>query len=231
MTPWVPVVTCEHAGNDVPKRYAHFFASAAVELQSHLGWDPGAREIGTFIADQLHAPFYKCESTRLLVEPNRSLHSESLFSSFVQSLTVSERNEVLNQFYFPHRSAVEDWVRAAGAPVFHLSVHSFTPVFKGTVRDVDVGLLFDPDRPNEAAFCSRWRNALEHAAPALRTRYNEPYKGIDDGFTTYLRTKFTNEKYVGIEVEVNQRFVGTAEFNEVIQHLAASLKIVLTHVP
>jgi predicted N-formylglutamate amidohydrolase len=227
VTRLVPVITCEHAGNEVPERYTRFFALATNELQSHLGWDPGARELGAFLAQQLQAPFYKCEATRLLVEPNRSLHSESLFSSFVQELTSSEREEVLNQFYFPHRSAVEDWVRASAAPVFHLSVHSFTPVFKGVVREVDIGLLFDPDRQSEAAFCDLWRKALEFAAPGLRTRFNEPYKGTDDGFTTYLRTKFKDDEYLGIEIEVNQRFVGTTDFEVVMHSISDSLKRVL----
>jgi len=212
----------------VPDRYAHFFASATEILQSHLGWDPGAREIGAFLAQQFQAPFYKCESTRLLVEPNRSLHSESLFSSFVQGLTASEREEVLNQFYFPHRRVVEEWVRSSAVPALHLSVHSFTPVFKGVVRDVDIGLLFDPGRENEVVFCDLWRNALVKAVPAFRTRFNEPYKGTDDGFTNYHRPTFTNEEYLGIELEVNQRFVGTSEFEAVMQCLSDSLHHVLT---
>ena len=94
MRKFTPVITCEHAGNTIPEPYAHLFETAYDEIQSHLGWDPGAREIGAFLAQHLGAPFYKCEATRLLVEPNRSLHSESLFSKFVQSLSPAERDEV-----------------------------------------------------------------------------------------------------------------------------------------
>lgn len=221
------VITCEHAGNEVPERYTQFFTSALDELKSHLGWDPGAREIGSFLAQQLKAPFYKCESTRLLVEPNRSLDSGSLFSKFVQQLTPAERTEVLNQYYFPHRSAVEDWVRLSGKPVVHISVHTFTPVFNGIVRDVDVGLLFDPVRESEKAFCEAWYDTLNHLAPALRVRFNEPYKGTDDGFTTYLRTQFPDEQYLGIEIEVSQRFVDTPALNDLMQTLLTSLRTCL----
>ncbi|HTF20236.1 MAG TPA: N-formylglutamate amidohydrolase [Chryseolinea sp.] len=223
----IPVITCEHAGNVVPERYAHFFASASQELQSHLGWDPGAREIAAFIAQNLHAPFYKCESTRLLVEPNRSLHNESLFSSFVKQLNPAERDEVLNQYYFPHRSAVEDWVRASAKPIAHISVHTFTPVFKGVVRDVDIGLLFDPARTAETNFCAAWLKALQETAPDLRIKFNEPYKGTDDGFTTYLRTKFPDEEYLGIEIEINQRFVATPALADVMRTVLFSLNVVL----
>jgi predicted N-formylglutamate amidohydrolase len=222
-----PVITCEHAGNVVPERYAHFFKSATEEIESHLGWDPGAREIGSFLAQHLEAPFYKCEATRLLVEPNRSLHSESLFSKFVHSLSAAERDEVLNQYYFPHRSAVEDWVRAR-KPTLHISVHTFTPVFKEVVRDVDIGLLFDPARVEETNFCASWLKELQQAAPGLRIRFNEPYKGTDDGFTTYLRTKFHDEEYLGIEIEVSQRFVATPGLDQVRTALLKALQQTLS---
>ena len=224
MNKFIPVITCEHAGNDVPERFVRYFSAAAEQLRSHLGWDPGAREIGAFLSQQLKAPFYKCESTRLLVEPNRSLNSESLFSKYVQQLTNAEREEVLNQYYFPHRSAVEDWVRLSPKPILHISVHSFTPVFNDVVRDVDIGLLFDPNRKEESRFCEAWLERLEDAVPNLQCRFNEPYKGTDDGFTTYLRTKFPDEEYMGIEIEVNQRFVGTADMDRVMSALLSSLE-------
>lgn len=228
MTKLIPVITCEHAGNSVPERFAPFFSSVGEQLQSHLGWDPGAREIGAFLASQLQAPFYKCESTRLLVEPNRSLHSESLFSKYVQHLSAAERDEVLNQYYFPHRSAVEDWVRLSPKPILHISVHSFTPVFDGVVRDVDIGLLFDPDRKGESKFCQLWLEELQDVVPTLRCRFNEPYKGTDDGFTTYLRTKFPDEEYLGIEIEVSQRFVGTRDLDQVMLAVLQSLQKALS---
>ena len=44
-------------------------------------------------------------------------------------------------------------------------------------------------------------------APNLRVRRNYPYAGWTDGLTTYLRTRFPPQRYVGIEIEINQRFV------------------------
>jgi hypothetical protein len=37
-------------------------------------------------------------------------------------------------------------------------------------------------------------------------RYNYPYLGKMDGFTTYLRKQFISN-YIGIELEVNQKYV------------------------
>ena len=87
--------------------------------------------------------------------------------------------------------------------MIHLSCHSFTPRLAGEWRLTDIGLLFDPARAHEALLCSAWRKAL--ARTRLRVRRNHPYKGTDDGLTTDLRARF-GPRYIGIEVEVNQKF-------------------------
>jgi len=75
------------------------------------------------------------------------------------------------------------------------------------VREVDVGLLYDPARAAERKFCDGWARDLKRAAPELRVRKNRPYRGAADGFTTYLRRKL-GPRYLGIELEVSQRFFG-----------------------
>jgi predicted N-formylglutamate amidohydrolase len=98
-------------------------------------------------------------------------------------------------------------VRAHGH-VTHVSVHTFTPVMKGKTRPLDIGLLFDPARANERDLCARWRRAIGAAHPALRTRFNLPYRGAADGFTTHLRSIHPEHRYTGVELEVNQALVG-----------------------
>jgi predicted N-formylglutamate amidohydrolase len=93
-----------------------------------------------------------------------------------------------------------------GHNVLHLSVHSFTPILNGTIRNADIGLLYDPRRKREADFCNRWKEALNAAEPNVKVRCNYPYRGTADGFTTHLRRMFENEKYAGVELEVNQKF-------------------------
>ena len=219
-----PVVTCEHAGNSVPLNYAHLFHGKEEILQSHRGWDPGAVDVATALSKELSAPFFICETTRLLIEPNRSLHSESLFSEYSQSLTDAEKNHLLENYYHPHRSAVEQLIRNSSDGILHLSIHTFTPVWDGCERTIDLGLLFDPDRSNEAKVCEDYRIKLTKALPAMNIEFNAPYKGIDDGFTTYLRTQFDNDRYLGIEIEINQKFVGTEKLKVISKALSASLR-------
>jgi predicted N-formylglutamate amidohydrolase len=115
----------------------------------------------------------------------------------------------VRRYYRPYRERLEARVAAAvarGARVVHLSCHSFTPRLAGVSRRADVGLLFDPRRPGEARFCAAWRARLRAASARLVVRHNYPYRGSSDGLTTYLRTRFGQDRYLGIELEVNQKF-------------------------
>jgi len=225
------IFTCEHAGNTVPPSYGHFFKGQEDVLQSHRGWDPGAVEVARYLSDQLAAPLWVCETTRLLVEPNRSLHNDALFSEYVRALTDLEREHILQQYYHPHRTSVEDLIERATQPTLHLAIHSFTPVLNGVTRTVDVGLLFDPSRKNETEFCRRYAEALELYLPSMSIQFNAPYKGIDDGFPTYLRTVFPDECYVGIEVEINQKYIGTKDWEPIMHALKNGIAKVLDELP
>jgi hypothetical protein len=67
-----------------------------------------------------------------------------------------------------------------------------------------VGLLYHPGRRREAEVCARWKESLAALAPELRVRRNYPYAGKGDGLTSYLRLRFAQCDYAGIELEVNQ---------------------------
>lgn len=206
-SPGLILLTCEHAGNEVPPEYRSLFTVADAELTSHRGWDLGALWYAQRLAVRLHAPLLACIETRLLVEANRSPDHPELFSRFSRGLSESSRREILERWYWPHRRRVEQIVRLAtdsGTPVLHLAAHSFTDVLDGLARDVDIGLLFDPDRQSESGVCAAVADSLRLHAPDLRTRFNEPYHGTDDGLTTWLRARFAPDLYAGIEIELRQ---------------------------
>ncbi|MCA9300830.1 MAG: hypothetical protein KDA28_17290, partial [Phycisphaerales bacterium] len=116
-------------------------------------------------------------------------------------------------------AAAIDEAIGAGRRVLHVGMHSFTDVLDGCVREVDVGLLFDPTRPWESEVCRTWKAALDDAMPSWRHRWNEPYLGIDDGFTTFLRSGRPDAMYAGIEVEGRQGLLGTPEDRDVFATL------------
>lgn len=226
------LITCEHGGCRVPGRFRRLFSAHRRLLATHRGYDPGALPLARRLAQRLKAPLVYSQVTRLLVDLNRSLGHRALFSEVTRALSERERSAVLARHYRPYREQVEKAIRAAtgrGQKVFHLSVHTFTPVLDGLVRRADVGLLYDPGRRGEAALCRRWREGLQQADGELRIRANYPYRGTADGLTTYLRRRFSADRYLGIELEVNQRFPlrGRQRWTQLQRQLGDSLARVL----
>lgn len=202
------VLTCEHAGNEVPSQYLYLFKGSEEVLYTHRALDLGALDLCFALHEKIKEPIFYTTVTRLLVEANRTIDSPELFSEYSTVLSKNEKEEVIQKYYKPYREEVELLIQAHLAnalTVLHFSVHTFTPVLNNHVRPVDVGVLFDPAHTQEAAFAGACRKALLKADPALTVSYNVPYSGTSDGLTTYLRGKFPQDKYLGIELEVNQK--------------------------
>jgi predicted N-formylglutamate amidohydrolase len=205
------ILTCEHAGNVVPAKYRPLFARHRHLLPTHRGWDLGALLLAREMAERFSAPLYFEETTRLLVDLNRSVGTPDLHSEATRHMPLAERRQILDRYYHPHRRRVDEAmaaaVRTSRDRIVHIASHSFTPKLHGHVRTADIGLLYDPGRPGEVAFCTKWLEALKRADPALRLRRNYPYRGKSDGVAQVLRRRYPPGRYVGIELEVNQRYV------------------------
>lgn len=208
------VVTTEHAGNRVPQRYAHLFERHQGKLATHRGYDLGALTLARSLSRHFRVPLIYSDVTRMLVDLNRSTHNPTIFSRITRDLDPEQKQQILSLYYQPHREAVYNTIRSlvrVGATVIHLGVHTFAPVLSGEKRRADVGLLYDPKRRRERAFCRTWQEALHAAGPGLRVRLNYPYRGRSDGLTTTLRREFPVARYLGIELEVNQGLIENGE--------------------
>jgi predicted N-formylglutamate amidohydrolase len=232
------IVSCEHGGNEVPETLQELFAGphARRMLRSHRGYDPGSADAARFIADRFAARLQMATVSRLVVDLNRSLDNDELFSRFTAPLDAETRQAILDIHYRPHRDAVTGAVQtavAAGRRVVHVSVHTFTPRYRGTHRPIDVGLLFDPARSGERTLCERWRDGLRKIAPRVRVAENEPYAGTADGFTTWLRRRFDDDVYVGIELELNNRIARftSAAWGDRMRRIGASLEAAIGSEP
>lgn len=210
------LITCEHASNALPREVGDLGLSAKV-LRSHRGYDVGAVEVARLLARSLRAPLQLGKWSRLLVDLNRSADHPAVIAERVDGRVVSgnqlsalERAGRIERYWQPYRRQVEGAARAASARgvCVHLSVHSFVERLRGVERTNDVGLLYDPARPNELALALRMQAMLK--ALGLRVRRNFPYFGNTDGLTTTLRRQLPADRYLGIEVELNQRLSRTA---------------------
>ena len=199
-------LSCEHGGNEVPKHLRQCFAGQEAVLETHRGLDIGARDLFRHIAP-LAEESTETTLSRLCIEMNRSEGHRQLFSRFTKGLPEAEKAELLGlhrTYWGGFTERIKERI-TGGSGVIHVAVHSFTPVLDGVRRSLDIGLLYDPSREVEKAFCLTWRKAIRSRMPALTVRMNQPYKGTSDGFPTALRRQFS-QHYAGIELEVNQRF-------------------------
>jgi len=196
------VLSCEHARNTIPTRYRAELRCSAATLRSHLAFDPGALEIARHLSHGLNAPLIEGRTTRLLVDLNRPEHAALARARVPAAL----HERLLREIHRPHWQRVRDAIAAAPAgELVHLGCHSFTPRLRGTVRAFDLGLLYDPARPRERHFAGRWLAALRAELPELRIRRNAPYRGNAPGMTTSLRAELPASRYLGLELECNQR--------------------------
>ncbi|WP_041432504.1 N-formylglutamate amidohydrolase [Thiobacillus denitrificans] len=204
------LISCEHGGRRIPPPYRSLFAGHDALLRSHRGHDPGALALAREMAAAFGAPLIQSTVSRLLVDLNRSPGHPRLYSPMTRGLPAAARREVFARYYLPYRARIEAYVARVienGERLVHIASHSFTPVLDGEVRHADVGLLYDPWRPGEVALCRGWQRAIEARAPAWKVRRNYPYTGSSDGLTAYLRKRFGPAQYVGVELEVNQKYV------------------------
>ncbi|CAN5200708.1 N-formylglutamate amidohydrolase [soil metagenome] len=203
------LVSCEHASSALPERWAHIFDQAGELLDTHRGWDPGSLELAEAIADALGVKPYIYSWSRLLIEPNRSQHHPKLFSEISKNLMFDQKKELIDLYWSPYRNRIRNVIhkeKSSQKRVIHISVHTFIPVWDGAIRNVDIGLLYDPGRNSEQQFCRKWKSQLEEVFPDFKIRMNQPYSGSSDGLTTALRKEFTKDDYTGVEIEINQKY-------------------------
>lgn len=222
------LLSCEHGGNHVPAGYRHLFRGQQRIVDSHRGLDIGARHVARQLQRALGGPLICATVTRLVVDLNRSAGHPRLFSEFTRGLPERERRKILGRFYRPYREIVASWIAAQikrGDRALHISVHSFTPVLNGERRRADIGLLYDPRRPAEARFCCEWQARLTQHAPNLTVRRNYPYRGTSDSLVVALRRRFPARRYVGMELEINQKWLAgpRARGTRLARDLAATM--------
>jgi predicted N-formylglutamate amidohydrolase len=226
------ILTCEHASNLVPTELKTLFLPYKELLNTHLGYDIGALILANFLK-KISDYYLFAKYSRLIIDLNRSLHHRNAFSFITKFLPLPMKEMMIEKYYDPYRKAVlsriTDFIQN-GFFVFHLSIHSFTATLNQKERNCDIGLLYDPTHLLEAQFCHSLKQQLIKINPALKLRFNYPYLGKSDGFTSFLRKNFLTN-YIGIEIEVNQNIFLTKQSihhcinNDLLKGLQTILKI------
>ena len=209
------VLVCEHAANTIPADLGSLGLGHDL-LATHIAWDLGALAVAREIARLLDAPLVAARLSRLVYDCNRPPTAGDAIPELSEvhpipgnvGLSPAARRERVERVYLPFRDALTACLeaRAAGPqPPALLTVHSFTPVFKGIPRDLHLGVLHDAD--------SRLADALLALAAAdgdLVVRRNAPY-GPADGVTHTLATHAVPRGLPNAMLEIRNDLIATAE--------------------
>ena len=198
--------TCEHASNAIPHKYKKLFLGKQILLASHRGYDIGTKLLGKKLGKSFKAPVIYGKYSRLLIDLNRSSNHRNAFSEMSKRLPLKEQREIIANYHSPHWDEVKKLIDkkiADGFFVLHIGVHSFTPILHKSTRNADIGILYDSRRKRELKFSRGLQKSLcTHTS--LRIRRNYPYLGKLDGLTSKLRASYSENKYLGLEIEINQ---------------------------
>ena len=200
------VLVCEHASNRVPKSLGSLGLSEA-DLSRHIAFDIGAEGTARILSKLLDAPLVLQRYSRLVYDCNRPPEAEAAMPEVSEifeipgnrNLDGAQRLARTRDIARPFHHALESFLdaRAARAKASILtSIHSFTPVYKGKPRTLDVGFLFDRDA---------WlANLLLRAFPPDKAFLNEPY-GPKDGVMHLMNLHASPRglKHVMIEIRNN----------------------------
>jgi len=176
------VLICEHAANTMPKALGTL-GLADAELTRHIAWDIGAEKVGRLLSRLMDAPLLLQRYSRLAYDCNRPPESPDSIPEMSEltaipgnrKLSAEDRLARAREIYRPFHdgvSAVLDRRAAGGQRSLVVSIHSFTPVYKGKPRSVELGILHDRDTTLSAK--------LIKSFPNVDARLNEPY-GPKDG--------------------------------------------------
>lgn len=206
------VILCEHASNYIPAEYQGL-GLPDQDCDSHAAWDPGARDLSLALSAALDAPVVASMVSRLVYDCNRPPKapgampekSELIEVPGNRNLSQDARDYRTTQVYEPFCNAVSKVLDACGPDTVVVTVHSFTPVYFGQPREVELGLLHDDD--------SRLADAMlqeTHRIPDRITRRNEPY-GPTDGVTHSLRLHAQSRDLHNVMIEVRNDLMRTPE--------------------
>ncbi|TCU04992.1 N-formylglutamate amidohydrolase [Rhizobium sullae] len=184
------LVICEHASWTLPEQFGDLGLSEEA-LKSHIAWDPGALAVARGISTALDATLVFQRFSRLIYDCNRPPESPAAMPEKSeiyaipgnQNLSAEERRARTEALYLPFHDAVRGLVKdrqGRGHETVIVTVHSFTPVYNGKERAVELGILHDAD--------SRLADLMLAGAvdaPLYKTERNEPY-GPQDGVTHTL---------------------------------------------
>ena len=149
-------LTADHAGRAIPRRLGNLGLPES-ELERHIAWDIGIAGVTEKLAQALDATAVLQVYSRLVIDCNRQPGWASSIPA-ISELTAIPGNEAIppaerearrREIFLPYHERIAELLdrrrRPAGRRTVLIAMHSFTPVFKGEPRNIEIGILYNRD--------------------------------------------------------------------------------------
>jgi len=224
------VLVCEHASAYIPKYFNGLGLTDEIK-NSHIAWDPGAFELAKCLSSKFDAPLVHSNISRLVYDCNRNTGEASAMTARSELFDVpgnveissSETQARIEQIYNPFSIALDKVITekkssvaepsvaepsgaepSIAAPLL-VTIHSFTPVYFGQKRNVEIGILHSSD--------SQLADEMLSLAPMfndIKIERNQPY-GPADGVAHTLEEHGIKNNLPNVMIEVRNDLLADSE--------------------
>ena len=193
------LLLCDHASNALPEGH---LGLAPGLLATHIAYDIGAAAVTRALAAAYGAPAFLGGWSRLLIDLNRGADDPTIVmklsdGSIIPGNRDADAAEVSRRvaaYHAPYHAAITAELDQLGADAVVISLHSFTPAWKGQPRPWQVGVLYDRDTRLSAPLMTRLAEA------GFTVGDNEPYTGALEGDSLYQHGTVRGLPHVLIEI-------------------------------
>jgi predicted N-formylglutamate amidohydrolase len=148
-------LTADHAGRMIPQRLGQLGLPES-ELVRHIGWDIGIAGVTERLSQALDATAVLQTYSRRVIDCNRDPAVPSSIPEVSETtevpgnhnLSAADRAARIDAIFTPYQTRIRsllDARAAASRRTVLVAMHSFTPVFKGESRAMQVGVLYNRD--------------------------------------------------------------------------------------
>jgi predicted N-formylglutamate amidohydrolase len=205
------LLTGDHAGRAIPRRLGTLGLPES-ERARHIAWDIGIAGVTERLSEALDVTAVLQTYSRLVIDCNRQPGLDSSIPTISEvtaipgneGLPPTEREARRREIFAPYHEQIAELIEAraaAGRRVVLVAMHSFTPVFKGVQRQVEVGVLYNRD-----AHLPHILLDLLGAEGDLAVGENEPYAVGD--LTDYTVPVHAERRGLAhVEIEIRQDLI------------------------
>ena len=201
------LLVADHATNRLPPHYDRLGLPDKA-FDRHIAYDIGIEPLTRALSARLGVPAVMSCFSRLLIDPNRGEDDPTLIMKISDGaivpgnhpITAEEWQGRIERYHRPYHQAIDAALgaveQASGKAPLVISLHSFTPFWKGVARPWQAAVLTDSDRRAG----DRLIAALQADPAGLTVGDNEPYDGALKGDTMYRHCLVRGLPHVLLEV-------------------------------